>query len=96
MEGVGLGIVFSPFMLNIVIRSPPCYVHQEPVPHDVMCFCPLSEIQQDATGYVAMDGGIVQGAFFRRAAREQNEAMRSICSLIEVLTSCLTLSFSLY
>jgi hypothetical protein len=41
-------------------------------------------IQQDATGFVSVDGGIVQGAFFRRAAREQNEAMRSICSFIEV------------
>jgi hypothetical protein len=41
-------------------------------------------IQQDSTGFVSVDGGIVQGAFFRRAAREQNEAMRSICSFIEV------------
>jgi hypothetical protein len=41
-------------------------------------------IQQDATGFVSVDGGIVQGAFFRRAAREQNEAMRSICSFSEV------------
>ena len=41
-------------------------------------------IQQDATGFQSVDGGIVQGAFFRRGAREQNEAMRSICSFVEV------------
>jgi hypothetical protein len=41
-------------------------------------------IQQDETGFVSVDGGIVQGAFFRREAREQNEAMRSVCSFIEV------------
>ena len=41
-------------------------------------------IQQDESGFVSVDGGIVQGAFFRRAAREQNEAMKSICSFAEV------------
>ena len=41
-------------------------------------------IQQDATGFQSVDGGIVQGAFFRRGAREQNKAMRSICSFVEV------------
>ena len=41
-------------------------------------------IHQDETGFVSVDGGIVLGAFFRKAAREQNEAMRSICSFVEV------------
>ena len=41
-------------------------------------------IQQDETGFVSVDGGIVQGGFFRREAREKNEAMRSICSFVEV------------
>ena len=44
----------------------------------------FKRIQQDATGFQSVDGGIVQGAFFRRGAREQNEAMRSICSFVEV------------
>ena len=42
-------------------------------------------IQQDISGYTSVDGGIIQGAFFRRAAREQNEAMRFICSFVEVV-----------
>ena len=42
-------------------------------------------IQQDLGGYTSVDGGIVVGAFFRRAAREQNDAMRSICSFVEVV-----------
>ena len=33
-------------------------------------------IQQDESGFVSVDGGIVQGAFFRRAAREHNDAMK--------------------
>jgi hypothetical protein len=33
---------------------------------------------------VSVDGGIVLGGFFRKGAREKNEAMRSICSFIEV------------
>jgi hypothetical protein len=41
-------------------------------------------IQQDSTGYISVDGGIVMGGFFRKAAREQNEAMRPICSFVEV------------
>ena len=41
-------------------------------------------IQQDENGFVSVDGGIVQGAFFRKEAREHNEAMRSVCSFIEV------------
>ena len=41
-------------------------------------------IQQDETGFVSVDGGIVLGGFFRKGAREKNEAMRSICSFIEV------------
>jgi hypothetical protein len=41
-------------------------------------------IQQDEGGFVSVDGGIVQGAFFRKEAREQNEAMRSVCSFIDV------------
>jgi hypothetical protein len=41
-------------------------------------------IQADETGFVSVDGGIVLGAFFRKEAREQNEAMRSICSFVEV------------
>jgi hypothetical protein len=41
-------------------------------------------IQQDATGFQSVDGGIIMGGFFRKAAREQNEAMRSICSFVEV------------
>ena len=41
-------------------------------------------IQQDSAGYQSVDGGIVLGAFFRKAAREQNDAMRSICSFVEV------------
>jgi hypothetical protein len=56
-------------------------------------------IQQDAGGFTSVDGGIVQGAFFRREAREQNEAMRSICSFVEVfdlvIYPCLSLLFSL-
>ena len=35
-------------------------------------------IQQDETGFQSVDGGIVLGVFFRKEAREQNEAMRSI------------------
>jgi hypothetical protein len=41
-------------------------------------------IQQDEAGFVSVDGGLVLGAFFRKEAREQNEAMRSICSFVEV------------
>ena len=41
-------------------------------------------IHQDSGGFTSVDGGIVQGAFFRKSAREQNEAMRSICSFVEV------------
>ncbi len=41
-------------------------------------------IQQDETGFVSVDGGIVLGVFFRKGAREKNEAMRSICSFIEI------------
>ena len=44
-------------------------------------------IQQDETGFVSVDGGIILGAFFRKEAREQNEAMRSICSFVEVRCS---------
>jgi hypothetical protein len=48
-------------------------------------------IQQDESGFTSVDGGIVQGAFFRRAAREQNEAMKSICSFVEVrMLSCMS------
>jgi hypothetical protein len=42
-------------------------------------------IQQDETGFVSVDGGIVLGGFFRKGAREKNEAMRSICSFIQVV-----------
>jgi hypothetical protein len=45
-------------------------------------------IQQDETGFVSVDGGIVLGGFFRKGAREQNEAMRSICSFIQVGVGC--------
>ena len=41
-------------------------------------------IQQDETGFVSVDGGLILGAFFRKEAREQNEAMKSICSFVEV------------
>jgi hypothetical protein len=43
-------------------------------------------IQQDETGFVSVDGGIILGAFFRKAAREQNEAMKSLCSFVQVMT----------
>ena len=45
-------------------------------------------IQQDEQGFEVVDGGIVQGAFFRKEAREQNEAMRSVCTFIEVRLQC--------
>jgi hypothetical protein len=45
-------------------------------------------IQQDSAGYQSVDGGIVLGAFFRKAVREQNDAMRSICSFVEVGVLC--------
>ncbi len=44
----------------------------------------MDGIQQDENGFVSVDGGIVLGGFFRRAAREKNDAMRSICSFAQV------------
>ena len=41
-------------------------------------------IQQDQSGWVSVDGGIIVGGYFRKEAREQNEAMRSICSFVKV------------
>ena len=41
-------------------------------------------IQQDETGFVSVDGGLILGGFFRKGAREQNEAMKSICSFVQV------------
>jgi hypothetical protein len=51
-------------------------------------------IQQDATGFQSVDGGIIMGGFFRKAAREQNEAMRSICSFVQVLSCTVSFFFS--
>ena len=41
-------------------------------------------IQQDQSGWVSVDGGLIVGGYFRKEAREQNEAMRSICSFVKV------------
>ena len=80
--------------MSILCRTDVCpIVVQESLPEGkaqlnaVMYF---DGIQQDLGGYNSVDGGIVQGAFFRRAAREQNEAMRSICSFVEVVNCTCT------